>query len=180
MKKRTQHKSPLSRASGLGVVIACMLMALSIPTAQAAKRDATNVKIDITGTIVANARCNFSGGNPITVEFGDVYINDIAGETYRQPLNYDVSCNGDAQGKTIQLQLSGTGASFDGTLLNTDAEGLGIKILSNNTQMVLGQWYDFNPDAPPKLEGVLEKEDGAIFSNGQEFNASATLKVAYN
>ena len=153
---------------------------LTAPFTQAAKRDTTNVKINITGTIVANARCNFSNGNPITVEYGDVYISEIAGDAYKKKVNYSVSCSGDADGKTIQLQFSGSGADFDGTLLNTDAQGLGIKILRNGSQMTLGQWYDLNPNAPPTLEAVLVKNSGASFTNGQEFNASATLKVAYN
>ncbi|OKB66622.1 hypothetical protein BHU62_11970 [Serratia marcescens] len=142
--------------------------------------DTTNVKINITGTVVANGRCTFAGGNPITVEYGDVFISDIAGDRYRQPLNYGVSCSGDAGGKTIQLQLAGIGADFDGTLLGTNAKGLGIKLLRDNSQMEPGKWYDLNPSSPPKLEGVLVKQSGADFSNGQEFSASATLKVAYN
>jgi type 1 fimbria pilin len=153
-------------------------LALS-PVVQA-KMDTTNIRVNVSGTVVANARCSFSGGNPITVEYGDVYISDIGGDTYRQPLAYGVSCRGDADGKTIQLQLSGTGADFDGTLLSTNAKGLGIKLLRDNSQMVLGRWYDLNPAAPPKLEGVLVKQSGARFSNGQAFSAAATLTVAYN
>lgn len=149
-------------------------------SAQAAKGDVKNVKINIYGTIVANARCSFSANNPINVEYGDVYVSEIIDDKYRQPLSYSVSCSGDSGGKTIQLQLSGTGAGFDGSLLQTDAKGLGIRILRNNSPMTLGKWYDLNPEVPPKLEGVLVKERGATFNNGQEFNASATLKVAYN
>lgn len=166
---------PLTRSLGLvGILM------LALPVAQAAKRDTTNVQINISGTIVANAHCNFGQNRPITVEYGDVYSSEIAGDAYRKKLNYNVSCSGDADGKSIQLQLAGTGAGFDGSLLKTDANGLGIKILRNGSQMTLGQWYDLNPNSPPTLEGVLVKQDGASFDNGQEFNASATLKVAYN
>lgn len=153
---------------------------LAFPPTVQAKMDTTDVKISISGTVVANGRCSFAGGNPITVEFGDVYISDIAAGKYRQPLNYSVACSGDAGGKAIQMQLSGTGADFDGTLLGTDAKGLGIKLLWDKSQMDIGKWYDLDPAAPPTLEGELVKQKGADFSNGQEFNASATLKVAYN
>lgn len=162
---------------GGALLVACGLF-FSPPTL--AKMDATNVKINITGTVVANGRCNFAGGSPITVEYGDVFISEIVGDKYRQPLNYNISCSGDAGGKTIQLQLDGSGADFDGTLLSTNAKGLGIKLLRDNNPMVPGRWYDLNPSSPPKLEGVLVKQGGAEFNNGQEFSASATLKVAYN
>ncbi|QGH61590.1 fimbrial protein [Serratia proteamaculans] len=140
----------------------------------------TNVKISISGTVVATARCSFADGKPITVEFGDVYISDIAAGVYRQPLSYKVACSGDADSKTIQMQLSGDGAAFDNKLLKTDVKGLGIELLWDKSQMEVGKWYDLDPAAPPTLEGELVKQKGADFSNGQEFKASATLKVAYN
>lgn len=153
---------------------------LVLPLSGQAKMEPTNVKINISGTVVANGSCSFSGGKPITVEFGDVYISDIADGKYVQKLDYTVTCKGDAGGKTIQLRLKGEGADFDGSLLKTDAKGLGIRLLRNNSSMKPGSWYDLNPSAPPTLEGELVRQKGAEFSNGQAFNASATLEVAYN
>lgn len=151
------------------------------PLSQATlNRNTSNVRINISGTIVANARCTINGGNPISVEYGDVYISEIAGDAYRQNIAYSITCQGDAGSKTAQIQLNGTGANFDGTLLKTDAAGLGIKILINNNQMTLGKWYDLNTSSNQKLDGILVKQDVAKFTNGQQFNASATLKVAYN
>lgn len=164
----------------VGLMLILLFAGLSLSLAEAAQGDTTNVKIGITGTIVANASCKISGNNPISVEFGDVYISEIKGDAYRKGISYDVSCQGDSGGKSIQLQMSGTGASFDGGLLKTDASGLGIKILKDGSQMNLNQWYDLDPINKPTLEGVLVKQDEASFTNGQEFNASATLKVAYN
>ncbi|WP_193138583.1 fimbrial protein [Klebsiella aerogenes] len=143
-------------------------------------QDTSNIRISITGTIVANARCTINGGNPITVEYGDVYISEIAGNAYRQNIAYSIICQGDAGSKTAQILLDGTGASFDGTLLKTDATGLGIKILIDNNQMMLRKWYDLNTSNNQKLEGILVRQGEAKFTNGQQFNASATLKVAYN
>ncbi|WPU21982.1 fimbrial protein [Cedecea neteri] len=153
---------------------------MALPLSAHAVMDPTNVKVNISGTVVANGSCSFSGGNPITVEFGDVYISDIAEGKYRQKINYTVSCKGDAGGKAIQLQLSGDGADFDGKLLKTNAKGLGIKLLWNQGQIAPATWYDLNPSTPPILEGVLVRAKGAEFANGQEFSAAATLKVAYN
>jgi type 1 fimbria pilin len=78
------------------------------------------------------------------------------------------------------MQLSGTGAGFDSQLLQTDAAGLGIRLLKNGDVQPLNQWFDIDPDHPPQLEAVLVKQAGATFQNGQAFTAGATLKVAYN
>ncbi|MFQ0830348.1 fimbrial protein [Serratia fonticola] len=181
--KVAKNSSQDSIRRAVGSCLARMLVGsllLNASLTRAATGEVSNVKVNITGTIVANARCDFGQNSPITMEYGDVYISDIAGDAYKKRMHYSVFCSGDASGKTIQLQFSGSGAGFDGTLLRTDAQGLGIKILRNNSQMILGQWYDLNPSSPPTLEGVLVKQNGASFTNGQEFNASATLKVAYN
>ncbi|HCM7228989.1 TPA: fimbrial protein [Klebsiella aerogenes] len=168
--------------TGMKVIVAAFTLLISvffIPSLIAAK-NIGNVNISISGTVVATASCKISGSNPIKVDYGDVYISEIAGDNYRKQVVYDVSCQGDANGKNIQLEITGNSAVFDGNLLRTDADGLGIKLLRNGSQMQLNQWYDLDPVNPPRIESVLVKQKGATFMNGQEFNAGATLKVAYN
>lgn len=92
---------------------------------------------------------------------------------------YTLTCEGDAEGKTIQMQWVGTSSSFDSTLLNTDVTGLGIKLLQNSTQVSPNTAFTIDGSSPPALEVVVVKNTGASFSNGQEFNASVTLKVDY-
>ena len=104
----------------------------------AAAAGSSNLDVRITGTVVATALCTFSGSDPIKVEFGDVYINEIIGETYKQPVPYQVTCKGDPDGKTLQMQIAGSAASFDGKQLKTDASGLGIKLLKGNVVTVAG------------------------------------------
>ncbi|WP_343530006.1 fimbrial protein [Yokenella regensburgei] len=140
----------------------------------------SNLDVRITGTVVATASCTFSGTDPIKVEFGDVYINEIIGEAYKQPVPYQVSCKGDPDGKTLQMQIAGSAASFDGKQLKTDASGLGIKLLKGSETLSVNQWFNFDNASQPLLYAVLEKQTGARFQDGQAFNASATLKVAYN
>lgn len=142
--------------------------------------DPTTIAISASGTVVANGRCLFSSDKSVAVNFGDVFVSEIASGIYRQPINYSLSCSGDDGGKSIQIQLAGTGANFDSTVLSTDAIGLGIKLLRNNTQMELGRWYDVDPALPPKIESLLVVEKDATFANGQDFSATATLKVAFN
>ncbi|MGN7915782.1 fimbrial protein [Enterobacter sp. 22466] len=144
-----------------------------------AKMDPTNVAINISGTVVANASCTFSSDTPIQVNFGDVYITDIDGGSYKTKLPYSLTCKGDADGKSIEMQLKGTSASFDDNVLQTDVKGLGIKLLQNNNQIKPNDWFLINPDSPPDLEAVVVKDAAATFSNGQQFNAAATLVVDY-
>lgn len=162
-----------------GLALALFVVGLTTSPVYAARNIGT-VKINVTGTVIVTASCKIGGANPIKVEYGDVYISEISGDNYRKNINYGVSCQGDGAGKTIQLQIQGSGSTFDGNLLRTDANGLGIKILHDGAQMELNKWYNLDPQSPPKLEGILVKQHGATFNNGQEFNAAATLKVAYN
>ncbi|HIE5387463.1 TPA: fimbrial protein [Enterobacter cancerogenus] len=140
----------------------------------------SNVDIAITGEVIATASCTFSSSEPIRVEFGDVYINEIVGTAYRQAIPYQVSCKGDPDGKTVQMQVSGTAAGGDTSRLQTDASGLTITIQNGSATLPLNRWIDFDSSSPPSLYAVLEKESGARFQDGQAFNATATLKVAYN
>ncbi|MGE2624750.1 hypothetical protein ACQH8C_26785, partial [Escherichia coli] len=62
------------------VASALMLLAAAGATAGPG---ASNVDIAITGEVIATASCTFSSSEPIRVEFGDVYINEIVGTAYR-------------------------------------------------------------------------------------------------
>lgn len=135
--------------------------------------------IKITGSVIATAACTFGSDKTLQIEFGDVFINQISGDYYKKPLDYTLSCNGDADGKTIKMEWVGDAAAFDNTLLTTDVTGLGIKLLQNSNKVSPNTWFSINAVSPPALDVVLVKNNGANFSNGQEFNASAILKVDY-
>ncbi|WP_368547372.1 fimbrial protein [Klebsiella pneumoniae] len=140
----------------------------------------SNIDVSISGTIVATAACKFSGQNPISIEFGDVYINNISNESYKKEISYKLTCNGDSGGKKTQMQFSGTTNFLDSSALNTDVKGLRIKLYANNTSISVNKWFDFDIANMPKLYAVLIKDKNASLKNGQEFNATATLKVSYN
>jgi type 1 fimbria pilin len=141
------------------------------------KRD---VNIGISGTIVSNAKCQFSSDKVIKVEFGDVYIKEISEGGYKEDVIYDINCDGDPDGKIVQIRMKGVGAEFDSEVLKTNVNGLGIELLSNNKKMVINRWYDLDLVNNQKIEGMLVKGTDANFSNGQEFNANAIFEVAYN
>lgn len=157
-----------------------VLVSLLLSGTVLAKMDDATINVKISGTVVANGSCTFTGTDPIAVEFGDVIINDIKDKAYKQSLPYTLSCKGDPGGKAIQMKLTGTAADFDGTLLKTDAKGLGLSLQKNDKAMALNQWVDIDPASPPKFDAVLVKQKDASFQNGQAFNGSATLIVGFN
>lgn len=157
-----------------------VLLSLLLSGAALAQMDDSTVNVKISGTVVANGSCTFTNSAPVAVEFGDVIINDIKDSAYKQSLPYTLVCKGDPGGKAIQMKLSGTAADFDGTLLKTDAKGLGISLQQGSTAIKPNTWFDIDPAAPPKFAAVLVKQKGASFVNGQAFNGSATLIVGFN
>lgn len=184
MKRYYSHKTFWCIQAGLFMLQKGRLLiavgSLLLPGPAFTTMDPMTITITVYGTVVSNGRCLFSSDQSVAVNFGDVFVSEIASGIYRKPLNYSLSCSGDDGGKSIRIQLSGTGAHFDSTVLSTDAIGLGIKLLRNNTQMELGRWYDVDPALPPKIESLLVVEKDATFANGQDFSATATLKVAFN
>lgn len=160
---------------------ALLLTTLLLSGTALAKMDHdVDVNVKISGTVVANGSCTFTNTMPVAVEFGDVIINDIKDSAYTQSLPYTLMCKGDPGGKAIQMKLSGTAADFDGTLLKTDAKGLGISLQQGSTAIKPNTWFDIDPAAPPKFAAVLVKQKDASFVNGQAFNGSATLIVGFN
>ncbi|MEM6160435.1 fimbrial protein [Erwinia sp. P6884] len=138
------------------------------------------VAINISGTVTASAYCEFNTDETITLEFGtNVYITKIKGNYYKLPVPYFLNCEGDDGGKNIRMRWVGTASSSDNTLLATDVAGLDIKFLKDSTVVDVNAWFDIDADLPPSLNVVLIKQTGASLKNGQEFNASATLEVAY-
>ncbi|HAT4919957.1 TPA: fimbrial protein [Serratia marcescens] len=134
--------------------------------------------VTVSVTVVAPLPCTLNGGKPIEVNFGDeVMTTRIDGDNYRQPVGYGLSCNGPWK-NAMRLQLSGAAAGFDGTLLKTSVNGLGIELQRDGVRIPLNAWQNFTYPSMPKLEAVPVKQSGATLPTG-EFTASATLRVDY-
>ncbi len=76
------------------------------------------------------------------------------------------------------LYLKGTPASFDRNLLQTNINGLGIRLTGDSKAFPINQPLNFNYPNYPVLEAILEKENNIELNTG-EFTASATLQVFY-
>ncbi len=136
---------------------------------------ATTVTVKV--TVVAPPPCTINDDRPIEVDFGDVMTTRVDGDNYRMPVNYTLSCDG-ASSNAMKLQVQGNGASFDGSVLQTNKVGLGIKLQQGDSKLAVNSWLNFTYPNAPALWAVPVKQSGATLTGG-EFTAGATMKVAY-
>jgi type 1 fimbria pilin len=132
------------------------------------------------GTLIEPPACTINDGNQVEVNFGDrVGINKVDGENYRQPLNYQITCDKAIGGTwALTLSLSGRVAVFDSDALLTDKTSLGIRVYQNDTPFTPNSTVKINLDNPPRLDAVPIKQAGATLTEGA-FEAWATLRADY-
>ncbi len=138
---------------------------------------ATTSTVTIKVTVLAPPSCTINDNRPIEVEFGDVMTTRVDGDRYRMPVNYTLGCK-DATSNAMKLQLQGSGASFDGTVLKTTKTGLGIELQRGSNKLAINSWLNFTYPHQPELWAIPVKQSGATLTGG-EFTAGATMKVDY-
>ncbi|WP_353052216.1 fimbrial protein [Serratia marcescens] len=132
----------------------------------------------VTVTVVAPPSCVINNNNLIEVNFGnDVMTTRIDGSYKKQPVVYSVKCQ-NAPNNAMKMQIQGTGAGFDGEVLQTNKDGLGVALLRNGNRQPINRWINFTYPNLPTLEAVPVKQAGATLSGGA-FSAGATMKVEY-
>lgn len=141
---------------------------------------AGDADMNFRGTLIMPPPCTINDGNRIDVDFGDrLGINKVDGSNYRQPVNYQISCEGNnADGWALTLSLTGTPAGFDGTALQSSKEGLGIRLYQNNKPFTPNTTINVDQANPPRLEAVPVKQAGTNLDKGS-FETWATLKADY-
>lgn len=132
------------------------------------------------GTLIEPPPCTINDGNQVEVDFGDrVGINKVDGVNYRQPLNYQITCDKAVGGPwALTLSLSGDAAGFDNDALLTDKAGLGIRVYQNDKPFAPNSTLKINLANRPVLEAVPIKQAGATLTEGV-FEAWATLRADY-
>ncbi|HHQ6589781.1 fimbrial protein [Serratia fonticola] len=153
-------------------VLAGMLAVLPM-LAWAAPSATVTVKV----TVVAPPPCVINDNRPIDVEFGDVMTTRVDGDNYKMPVNYTLSCTGGTS-NAMKLQVKGSGAAFDATVLQTNQTGLGIELRQGASKLAVNSWLNFTYPNKPELWAVPVKQDGATLTGG-EFSAGATMAVDY-
>lgn len=138
--------------------------------------------INISGTVISTGACSFNK-TELDINFGDVYIADLVGDSNRKDIGYTLSCTGDYAYSDIQLHISGTVSSSDRSLLATNVPGVGIKLFRDNIQLKPDEIISLgdDPSIAPKLRAAVVIGDADVSKlNGVRFFTSATLTVAFN
>ncbi|WP_375056774.1 fimbrial protein [Zobellella sp. DQSA1] len=153
----------------------CLLVGALLGGAPAQAQSSTSVTVRV--TVVAPPPCVINGDRPIEVDFGEVITTRVDGRRYLQWVNYNLECT-DSASNTLRMRIEGSGASFDGEVLQTNVADLGILLISNGLRLPLNQWQDFTYPNKPGLMAVPVKRPGAALAGGN-FSAGATLVVDY-
>lgn len=133
--------------------------------------------VTVTVTVLEPPSCIINDDRPIEVNFGEVLTTRVDGSHYRMPVVYSLSCKG-APSNAMKLQMQGSGAAFDSTVLRTSNAGLGIQLQQGSSKLAMNSWLNFTYPNVPSLWAVPVKQSGVTLSGGS-FSAGATLKVAY-
>ncbi|WP_439069747.1 fimbrial protein [Serratia nevei] len=150
-----------------GVLAALPMLACAAPSAT------VTVKV----TVVAPPPCVINDDRPVEVEFGDVMTTRVDGDNYKMPVNYTLSCSGGTS-NAMKLQVKGSGAAFDATVLQTNKTGLGIELRQGDGKLAVNSWLNFTYPNKPELWAVPVKQAGTTLTGG-EFSAGATMAVDY-
>lgn len=138
---------------------------------------AFSVGITVKGKVFAPP-CIINGKRDIPIDFGsDIIIGRIDSQIYEKPIPYVLDCSA-ATSNALKMQLRGTGASFDGTLLSTSKSNLGIMLKSDGGKLTLNSWKNFTNPARPALSAMLVKNGSGTVTGGN-FTATSTLLVEY-
>jgi type 1 fimbria pilin len=139
---------------------------------------AASTVIKVTVTIVAPPPCEINNNDLIEVSFGnDVMTTRIDGSYKKRPVVYSIECK-NAPNNAMKMQIQGIGAGFDGDVLQTDKDDLGVALLRDGNRQPINTWVNFTYPKLPTFEAVLVKLAGATLSGGA-FSAGATMKVEY-
>ncbi|WP_253893527.1 fimbrial protein [Serratia marcescens] len=158
-------------------ITTCRKMCLGVLLAAAPLMLQAATTVTVKVTVMAPPPCVINGNRTIEVDFNEVVIAQIDGKNYRTPVRYSLSCSGQSK-NAMKLQVQGTGAPFDTSVLKTNKTGLGIQLQQGDSKLALNSWLNFTYPNAPTLWVVPIKQSGAALSGG-EFTAGATMKVDY-
>lgn len=132
------------------------------------------------GALVAPP-CTISGGKTIEVPFGDnLGVNKIDGTNYKKPVPYTVDCESGYAVNNLAIIVDSTApAIFDSSAVQTNKQGLGIRILVDGSAVTFAQRIVVSdPASPPMIEAVPVQDQSVTLTEGA-FSATMTLRTDY-
>jgi len=134
--------------------------------------------VQVKVTVVAPPPCIINGDKTIDVDFGtNVITKNVDGINYLRLVDYSLECNGNFS-NAMKLMVMGNQTFFDTSALQTNIADFGIALRANGQPLTTNNWVQFTYPDKPVLQAVPVKKAGATLTGG-EFNAGATLMVAY-
>lgn len=137
--------------------------------------------MQFSGALMEAPPCIINDKQEIKVAFGGQVLSaKINGVNYRKPLPYTLNCgNPGATYGGVVITLRGLASGFDRTALQTNIEGLGIRILQSGEPLEIGRLVKvIDTNNPPIFEAVLVKAENVKLQDGP-FAATATLLAYY-
>ncbi|RZF11029.1 hypothetical protein B7L32_23015 [Serratia marcescens] len=151
-----------------------MMMVLAVCSCSALAVD-----VHFSGTLQEPPPCEINNGNLIDVDFGSkVGIGQVNGVNYKQGVAYTITCAPGAPAWSLGLSFNGTETAFDSAAVQTDKNGLGIRLLHNGIPFTMNTRLPINAGALPILEAVPVKDPAVMLTDGA-FEATATLLADY-
>ncbi|MDX7272462.1 fimbrial protein [Serratia marcescens] len=154
-----------------------LLLALEL-ISSAAQAAAQGTKVNITATVVAPPPCVINDGRTIDIDFGKVGIKRIDGNRYMQRIDYSIKCEFLDNSRQLKMKIMGGAAAFDGSVLTSSVNGLGIKLLANGKAFAINTPLDIDYANPPTLDAVPVKNSAVTLAEG-DFTSGATMLVDY-
>lgn len=136
----------------------------------------TNRAVKITMTVLAEP-CTINDNNESFINFGtDLEISKIDGINYRKEIPLSLICKSLSQNE-LTLTFLGKPASFDGNILDSGKDSLGVRIFSDGNILPIGEPLKFTYPLVPKLEAVPVSSN--INLTPGTFEAIAIVEINY-
>lgn len=171
-------------SGGIAMLRRVMLSHLAIPGMVmvgflASSSPVLAVDVLFSGTLQEPPPCVINSGNLIDVDFGNkVGVSQVNGVNYKQGVAYTITCAPGSPAWSLGLSFNGTETAFDSAAVQTDKNGLGIRLLHNGMPFTMNTRLPINAASPPILEAVPVKDPAVTLTDGA-FEATATLLADY-
>ena len=164
----------MKRYSGWALLL---LLLLAGAVLSAPGQAAENMKLF--GTLIEPPACTINDGGNVDVDFGTrVGVKKVDGVNYLQPMNYQITCDPNANAWDMTLEIVGIPADYDKAAVISDVADLAIRITQNGVPFEMNTPIPIRLGSPPRLEAVPVKRPGAELTEGP-FEATATLRAVY-
>lgn len=116
------------------------------------------VNFTFTGRMVEMNPCVISNDAVIDVPFGNVSITKVDTGMYVQEIKYTVNCPNIKPNSIVYLTFKTTQALYDRSTMESNVDGLLVRILKDGTPIELNKEMIINLTAQPKLEAALLRD----------------------